>query len=256
MAPSNHKSSVHVGIAGWSIPARYRDKVPALGTHLARYAHVFNAVEINSSFYRPHRRPTYERWCATVPAGFRFAVKVPKVITHVKGLRGYQPDLAQFVNESSGLKEKLGALLVQLPPRLEFDAKVASAFFDDLRSSSKACVVCEPRHRSWFTSTARECFVRFGITGVNADPPIAGGSDILAGSAPGLFYHRLHGSPKIYYSSYDSEYLRALACQIAAESNTGEVWCIFDNTADHSAWDNALQLQPELKRQLGRAFVD
>ncbi len=78
---------IRIGTAGWSIPKEHAAAFPAEGSHLQRYAQVFGAVEINSSFYRPHRRTTYERWAASVPEAFRFAVKVPKTITHEHRLR-------------------------------------------------------------------------------------------------------------------------------------------------------------------------
>jgi uncharacterized protein YecE (DUF72 family) len=73
---------VRIGTAAWSIPKKHAAPFPTAGSHLERYAAVFNAAEINSSFYRPHRAATYERWAASVPDDFRFAVKVPKAITH------------------------------------------------------------------------------------------------------------------------------------------------------------------------------
>ncbi|HEY9423039.1 MAG TPA: DUF72 domain-containing protein, partial [Thermoanaerobaculia bacterium] len=74
-----------VGCAGWSLPRAEQAEFPETGSHLERYASRFGAVEINSSFHRPHRPATYARWSASVPASFRFSVKVPKTITH--GLR-------------------------------------------------------------------------------------------------------------------------------------------------------------------------
>ena len=77
---------VRVGTAGWSIPAGTRDRFPATGTLLERYAQRLSVAEINTSFYRPHRRTTYEKWAASVPADFRFSVKLPKAITHKRKL--------------------------------------------------------------------------------------------------------------------------------------------------------------------------
>src|SRR5690349_12428290 len=71
--------NVRVGCAGWSLPKEHADRFPAEGSHLERYAACFPAVEINSSFYKPHRPTTYARWAASVPPDFRFSVKVPKV---------------------------------------------------------------------------------------------------------------------------------------------------------------------------------
>ena len=80
-----------------------------------------NAVEINSSFDHPHRRGTYERWAATVPVGFRFSVKMPREITHDRRLMNVEGALDRFISEAIGLGDKLGMLLVQLPPSLPCD---------------------------------------------------------------------------------------------------------------------------------------
>ena len=82
MAAVLPSARVRIGTAGWSIPKEHSAPFPVQGSHLERYGAVFNAVEINSPFYRPHRTATYERWAASVPEDFRFAVKIPKAITH------------------------------------------------------------------------------------------------------------------------------------------------------------------------------
>ena len=71
---------VVVGCAGWSIPGRYRDLFADGDSGLAWYASRFPIVEINSSFYRPHQHATYARWAGSVPRGFRFSVKVPRLM--------------------------------------------------------------------------------------------------------------------------------------------------------------------------------
>src|ERR687894_400456 len=83
----NTPLSIRIGTSGWSIPKAHDAPFRASGNHLERYASVFNAVEINSSFYRPHRPATYERWAASVPEEFRFAVKIPKAIPHERRLK-------------------------------------------------------------------------------------------------------------------------------------------------------------------------
>ena len=110
-----------VGTAGWGISSA-ADAFGAGESALARYATRFAGVEINSSFHRPHRPTTWTRWAESVPADFRFAVKLPKTITHERKLADCA-DLAQrFLDEASGLGPKLALLLVQLPPKLAFDA--------------------------------------------------------------------------------------------------------------------------------------
>ena len=84
-------ASLRIGCAGWSLPRATWPDFPAEGSHLERYAQRFGAVEIDTSFYRPHRRETYERWAASTPAGFRFAVKLPQAITHEQRLVDAMP---------------------------------------------------------------------------------------------------------------------------------------------------------------------
>src|ERR1700712_4304266 len=101
---------VRAACAGWSLPRAEQACFPDAGSHLERYAARFDAVEINSSFHRPHRRSTYERWAASVPAGFRFSVKLPREITHRLRLTDIDAKLGDFAEKVSGLGEKLGAL--------------------------------------------------------------------------------------------------------------------------------------------------
>src|SRR5690349_10468566 len=95
-------ATVRIGTAGWSIPKPHAGHFPTAGSHLERYGAVLDAVEINSSFYRPHRPATYERWAASVPEDFRFAVKVPKAITHERRLDGADDLLDRFLSEVAG----------------------------------------------------------------------------------------------------------------------------------------------------------
>ena len=230
-----------IGTAGWSIPRPLADGFPSDGTGLERYGAVFNAVEINTSFYRSHRPDTYARWRDSVPASFRFAAKTPRTITHYARLKECGALLAAFVAEATVLGEKLGPLLVQLPPSLIFDPAVARAFFETFRSLFSGDIVCEPRQASWFGAEADALLVAHRIARVAADParhPVAG----APGGWLGLAYWRLHGSPKIYYSSYDQEALRALAARLGP-GRTGEIWCIFDNTALGAAAADALALR-------------
>ncbi|HBZ46203.1 MAG TPA: DUF72 domain-containing protein, partial [Stenotrophomonas sp.] len=151
-----------VGCAGWSIPGRYADLFGPGESMLARYATRFPVVEINSSFYRPHKPGTYERWAASVPPAFRFSVKIPRTISHDSALVGVGPLLDRFLDDSSALGTKLGGLLLQLPPSLALDTRRASSFFRALRRRSGVPLVCEPRHASWFTDTADALLLRHG----------------------------------------------------------------------------------------------
>jgi uncharacterized protein YecE (DUF72 family) len=231
---------IRIGTAGWSIPARHAAHFPEEGGGLARYAARFNAAEINSSFYRRHKPDTYGRWAAAVPDGFRFAVKVPKVITHDCRLADSAELLDSFLAEIAGLGAALGPLLVQLPPSLTFDGAAAEAFFDALRARYDGLVACEPRHVSWFDSEADLLLSDYRVARVGADPARAPMAEI-PGGWPGLAYWRLHGSPRMYFSEYGPDFLAHLAKRLAGVGV--EAWCIFDNTASGAALGDALTLQ-------------
>jgi len=236
---------IAVGCAGWSIRSEHAQAFPGSGTHLERYARRLPAVEINSSFYRPHRPETYARWAASTPAAFRFAVKVPREITHTRRLRDSADPLERFLGEAASLGGRLGPLLVQLPPSLRFDPRVAEAFFAALRARFTGPVVCEPRHLSWFTEEAERLLVAAHVARVAADPaPVPAAA--RPGGWPGLVYYRLHGSPAMYESAYDASYLRGLAAALQAAASVAPTWCIFDNTALGAATANALDVWAQI----------
>nr|WP_211112562.1 DUF72 domain-containing protein [Azospirillum sp. SYSU D00513] len=238
--------TVHLGTAGWGIPKAFADSFPGTGSHLERYARVLPAAEINSSFYRPHKPETYARWAASTPEGFRFAVKVPKLVTHTQRLRDPAAALDRFLGEAGALGDRLGPLLVQLPPGLAFDPAVAPAFFEILRARFQGEVVCEPRHRSWFSDAAERLLIEHRVARVAADPaPVPAAAE--PGGWNGLLYLRLHGSPRIYYSPYPPDVLERTAARLAEEAPRRPVWCIFDNTAEFHATGDALTTLARLR---------
>lgn len=243
-----------IGTAGWSLPRQHAHHFPAEGSHLQRCATGLNCVEINSSFHRPHQQKTYARWAACTPDHFRFAVKVPKTITHQAKLINTGALLQTFLDQAraldSGAIPKLGPLLVQLPPRLAFDEGVAHEFFTTLRELHTGAVVCEPRHATWFTPAVDRLLRGFEVARVAADP--AKGTPLAAKPAgwPGLRYWRLHGAPRTYYSEYSEAFLKDFAAQLRTgkpRPNT-ETWIIFDNTALGHGTANALGLDHLLNR--------
>jgi uncharacterized protein YecE (DUF72 family) len=228
---------IRTGTAAWALPRQVRDLFPPGASNLERYAARFDATEINSSFYRPHRPATYARWAASVPDDFRFSVKLPRAISHEAKLRDCTAPVERFAEETAALGVKRGPVLVQLPPRLAFDAAVAEDFFAMMTRAIGGPIVCEPRHASWFTPEADALLVRHRIARVAADPaPVPEAA--RPGGWLGLAYFRLHGSPRIYWSDYDEAALgrwRALA-----QATGAETWVIFDNTASGAATADAL----------------
>ena len=126
-------ADIRVGTAGWSIPRAAASRFDSAGTHLERYSRRLDCAEINSSFHRPHAATTYAKWRDSTPPGFRFAVKIPRAITHELKLQDAREPFVTFLAQTDGLADKRGPLLLQLPPSLSFDGPVVTAFLDVVR---------------------------------------------------------------------------------------------------------------------------
>jgi uncharacterized protein YecE (DUF72 family) len=233
------ETDVRVGTAAWAIPRAVRERFDAVGSRLERYAARFHCAEINSSFYRPHRPSTYARWAASVPDDFRFALKMPKEITHTRRFADVVEPLERFLAQSAELGDKRAVVLVQLPPSFAYDAPLVGAFFATLRARYDGLLACEPRHPTWFGADADHALARARVARVAADPAVVPAA-AMPGGWDGFVYYRLHGSPRTYYSAYDDAALHVMAERLRAA--TAPAWCIFDNTALDAATVNALDL--------------
>ncbi len=239
-------SVIRIATVGWGIPRTLSEKFPERGSSLERYADVLNGVEINSTFYRSHKPSTFARWAASVPENFRFSVKAPREITHVKRLVDCDAAVAKFFDETGYLGAKRGPILMQLPPSLPFDCATAEAFFTLLRHRYSGPAACEPRHPSWFDPEADALLRTYRISRVAADPaPVPQAA--RPGGFDGLIYFRLHGSPRIYYSAYSQQDLDDAATKLSGGAAI-ERWCVFDNTASGAALPNALDLRERISR--------
>jgi uncharacterized protein YecE (DUF72 family) len=240
---------IMIGTAGWSIPRQNAEAFPQVGTALERYSAVFPVTEINSSFHRPHKRSTWDRWGDSVPPGFRFSAKIPKEITHQQKLVDCSDALQSFIAAADGLGEKLAILLVQLPPRLSFDEAVAAQFFTELGTRTPAMVACDARNPAWFSDEADALLNELRVARVVADPPICERAR-SPGGWTGLTYVRLHGSPMMYRSSY-ADRIETLAERLHEYgADEREVWCIFDNTASSAAAGDAITLKSATMSEL------
>ncbi|QBB70848.1 DUF72 domain-containing protein [Pseudolysobacter antarcticus] len=232
---------VRIGCAGWNVPKADASEFSLDGSHLQRYSSRFNCVEINSSFYKSHQPSTYARWAECVPTTFRFSVKLPRRITHDLRLVGVGGLLDAFFAEVDMLGQKLGCVLVQLPPSFRFERAVVNRFLQMLRRRHAGDVVLEPRHASWFETEADDVLKHFSIGRVAADPAVVPAA-ALPGGDTRVVYLRLHGSPKIYYSTYPQARLVEIAESLHNAVAAGaRAWCVFDNTALGAATANALE---------------
>jgi uncharacterized protein YecE (DUF72 family) len=239
-------ANVYIGTAAWSVPKEHAAYFPLLGSHLERYAECFPAVEINSSFYRHHMPVTYARWAKSTPPGFRFSAKVPKEITHQRRLNDVLNVLDRFLGEVSELGDRLGPLLVQLPPSLAYLEPIVPTFFKQFRDRFRGQLACEPRHPTWFNPRVESLLAGFQVARVAADPSVVP-SAACPGGWNGFVYYRLHGSPKMYYSLYSDAYLDSLAIELRHAAERGPAWCIFDNTAEAHATINAIGLLDRMR---------
>jgi len=241
--------NVFVGTSGWAVAHAVAPPSRPGISGLERYAEHFNAVEVNSTFYRLPLAKTVDRWRDATPAEFRFAVKLPRSITHEAGLIAAEAETAEFCELVARFERKLGPLLVQLPASRELEARVARPFFEHLKRVSAAPVVVEPRHVSWFTAEADRLLGDLAVARAAADPACCAAAS-RPGHAGGPSYFRWHGSPRKYFSAYPPAAITSLAAQVLdmkrARGARGEVYCFFDNTGLGAAAINALSLQTAL----------
>lgn len=242
-------SNTFIGTAGWQLPRESQDGFPLPGSHLERYAARFNAVEINSTFYRLPRASTVERWAASVPKHMRFSIKMPKHITHELRLEKVSAPLNEFSAIVEAFGNKAGPILIQLPPKAAYSSS-GEDFLHQVHDMGFRQVALEPRHLSWFDPEVNLLLRRLKIARVAADPARAPGDGVPAGDRQ-LAYYRWHGSPRIYWSSYSNGCLTRLA-QLIDDQPRSERWVIFDNTAQGAATANALSLITMMRRSHAR----
>lgn len=233
-------SDLHIGCAGWGIPLLFR--VEEKIHNLKLYSRYFSCVEINSTFYRNHKMSTFENWASLVPANFRFALKVPRSVSHANKLE--TPKLIDPLIEGARvLGLKCGPILLQTAPSFEFEGPRLSKFIDYIRRSFDGSIVIEPRHVSWFSKSALSLARRLDISLVAADPgpkKVFEAQAVLRGNS--VNYVRLHGQPKIYVSSYSEDFLRRLVRYWNLSKLSKPTWVIFDNTAIGYSFANAIKL--------------
>ncbi len=248
----SRKPQFFIGTASWTIPKQSRDDFfppkAVKPNHLLAYSAKLTGVEINSSFYREHQGKTYLKWAESTPENFRFAVKLAKRFTHVQKLKVDATDLKVVLEGILQLGEKLGTLLVQIPPKLAFDEGTAEDFFATIRDLYDGAIVFEPRHETWASREATRVLEDYRVARVVADPNRIGDAPIVKSAE--ISYFRLHGSPKVYYSNYTKRALDKWVNAIEdVASKKAQTWCIFDNTALGHATPNALYVQKQLLKK-------
>lgn len=151
---------LYLGTSSWSFDDWRGSVYPVdakSADYLSHYARRFTVVEIDMTFYRIPTRAMVKRWDEKTPPGFRFAAKIPQIITHEKALLDCQTELQQFTDVMSLLGSKLGPLLFQFPYFSKRNFPNAEAFLDRLepvlvRLPEGFRFALELRNRWWITS--------------------------------------------------------------------------------------------------------
>jgi len=241
----------YIGTSGWAYPHwRGRFYPPDLPSsqRFAFYARHLNAVEINATFYRAFKEPTYMKWAAQAPEGFRYVLKAPKTITHRKYLEDVEEDIRAFCASARHLEDKLGVILLQLAPGTPYDPPRLHRALLAFGNPSRVAV--EFRHPRWLTEETRALLADLGAAFCEADSPK---SRPLGWVTAPVAYFRLHGRSHWYYHNYTQEELSEIADWIrrAIQQGAQTVYVFFNNDFEAFAPYNALAL----RRILGEAEI-
>ncbi|MFC4053637.1 DUF72 domain-containing protein [Actinomadura syzygii] len=228
---------MRIGTSGW----QYTDWRDVLYPHgvpqrrwLHHYADTFTTVENNNAFYRLPTRGTFENWRDATPEGFVMAVKASRYLTHMKRLHDPAEPVARLMDAARGLGDRLGPVLLQLPPTLRAEpdrlAACLDLFPDDVR------VAVEPRHPSWWTDETRAVLEHHGAALCWADRlgrplnPLWRTTDWL--------YLRFHEGPAEPWPRYDDATLRSWASELGPADSDAYVY--FNNDPGGAAVHDAL----------------
>ena len=207
------------------------------------YATQFNTVEINSTFYRRPRPQTLQNWYERTGEDFKFFIKIPKTITHIKRLKDTAAETTDFCNHiHNGIKEKLAGFLFQMPPSFHYSEEHLEQLIKTV--DSRFLNVVEFRHKSWWTEEIFETLKKKNIVFSGVSFPKDIPDDFIINNSKSVYY-RLHGVPVLFKSEYSVEELEKLAKEIKKAKQ--DVFVFFNNTWGIAALKNALYLKKILE---------
>jgi uncharacterized protein YecE (DUF72 family) len=237
-------TEVRIGCSGWNYDD-WRGSVYPRGTPkrcwLERYAELFCTVEVNATFYRLPTRTMTEKWAAQTPAGFCFAVKASRYLTHVKRLTDPADGIRRFAERLEPLQEagRLGPVLWQLPENFpRDDARLAGWLEAVARWDARHTI--EFRHPSWFTAPVMGALREHGVALTIGDHPERPFQTQEA--TAGWRYVRLHYGRRGRNGNYSATEIATWARRIAQWRRRGDVYAYFNNDWSGYAPANAGEL--------------
>jgi uncharacterized protein YecE (DUF72 family) len=233
----------YIGTSGW-VYGGWREHLYA-DTPTKKWLYVasraFDALEINGSFYTQIKPETYARWYEETPPDFRFALKGHRFVSHYKRLRDCRDSIVRLRDQVQPLKDKLGAVIWQLPSNFQCSLERLEDFMHSLEAWRGVRHSLELRHKSWFVPEVAEILRANNVAVCMGDAP---DFPMWREVTADMVYVRLHGHTRKYASSYSEKSLQAWAddarCWIAQGR---DVHVYFDNDAEGHAVRNALRFQ-------------
>lgn len=233
---------LRIGTSGWSYKHWQGLFYPENLTStrwLEHYSEHFDTVELNSSFYHLPKLTTFENWHRRTPKNFLFSIKGSRFVSHILKLNGAREPLQNLLDNASGLKEKLGPILFQLPPNFSLDLERLEKFAKILPTNQH--FTFEFRHESWFCDEVYQLLRKNNLALTISDTPK---HPLVFETTADFVYVRLHGHKILYTSKYSKkelgEWTEKIKGWLAADL---DVFVYFDNDANANAVTNAQELK-------------
>lgn len=245
-------SSFYSGTSNIVVPIKQAEYPPQFSgaSRLQYYASLFSSIEVNSSFYKTPKAATVEKWRESVPSHFRFTFKVPKAVTHAKGLQFSVAEVERFTEAVAHIGDKKGCLLVQLPPSVKRERQEElEGLLECLRDDAKGWkIAVEFRHSSWYDRAVYRVLQSYGATLVEQDLP-ASATPVVQVSED-VTYLRFHGPDGGYRGSYDEPILAGYAARIVDGIKNGRDMYVYFNNTMGDALGNLQTVNKKVRDQL------